>query len=729
MSNEEPDMLDLIELVVRRPGWLGVATDSRRLFDALQDGWLRPLPSRTGSIVGVNAHVREIEADGNRIPVRVQLEVARLPDLKVIAFRNDQWRFMPLSQVAATDAAVFWPGVLPVFSAGKLTVSSDEQRVRLLSIGKRIANIEVPDVSVERSNTEDTAPQVIPPDLDAGLVVPESEDPLRGAMSMALWSVPRIDPWMDVLTASLCPHAEELRKVADAVEASWWRFPPWVLSHDSKPTDAQERLWLAALTVFRSLECERPREAADRIAAAALGDCPTNDSDVVEAWHLATQRVLRAEIAIELGDWRKGPVGLAIQLVLSRPEPIAFKTWFDDNSVRLPPAVAWSAATLCGLWHGYKRLDTRFRGKPVQREVLAIQNLRMCSGRSAVRWPGVSNEPPRWRKENGNFILSWGDREIACKREQERGKWYAADLGIDDVHRKALVITKDNGWRCLSRVLTLKGGSRSISSLGGVEFGEQKIKVNGDVRIRLSPGDVIEEVIDEDAFRRLVAIEPGRLPAPPSVQVSVELREEEPGIPGLTIVRDFLAEGEERRILEQINKSEWSNELKRRVQHYGWRYDYKSKQVDSSMRIGSLPDWADVVAQRLVDEGCVQDVPDQVIVNEYIEDQSIAPHIDSPSSFGSRVAMISLLETWEMEFRKRGSKDKVIVKLDRCSAAILSGEARYDWKHSIPKRKNEPGPVKPGNKKPSRIPRRRRVSLTFRKVIGKANCPSAREVQ
>lgn len=101
-------------------------------------------------------------------------------------------------------------------------------------------------------------------------------------------------------------------------------------------------------------------------------------------------------------------------------------------------------------------------------------------------------------------------------------------------------------------------------------------------------------------------------------------------------------------------------------------------------------------------------------------------HVDSPASFTGVVAMVSLLESWEMQFRKRRENTKV-VRLERRSATILEGEARYKWTHEIPKRKTEPGPVKPGKKRPSRIPRDRRVSLTFRKVIDAARDRPRRE--
>ena len=54
------------------PDWLGLVIDNRRLFDALQDGWLRP--SGSGVPVGVGAYVgNPQEAFGNRIPVIIEV--------------------------------------------------------------------------------------------------------------------------------------------------------------------------------------------------------------------------------------------------------------------------------------------------------------------------------------------------------------------------------------------------------------------------------------------------------------------------------------------------------------------------------------------------------------------------------------------------------------------------------------------------------------------------------
>ena len=723
MARAEPDLFDFAgaDRAVR-PDWLGLVVDNRQLFEALQDDWLRPPLDAAGWFAGINTYLSGLrEPEGHRIFIHARLDFARLPNVDVVACRDGRWQQVLLSDVHASDAAVFWPGALPLFSSPTLSVASDEQRVRLSSMGKRIANIELPETDVNCDVQASPMPTAPLPELSSSIKIPLAQDSVRGAISMALWAIPRIDPWLDLLTESLSTGSARLTEAADGVDAGWWRFPPWARSAGANPTSVQDRLWLAATDVFSSPDHARPRETTDQIAASASRDASLSETRTIESWRAATHELLRADAAIQHENWREQPVGLAIQLVLSRPEPTTFKTWFDRDSVDLPPAVAWSAAVLCGLRHGYRNLDTRFRGKQVQRELVAVQTLRRCLGETDMAWPDVSDDPPKWERRPENFALSWGGRELACKRWLERGKWYAADLGVDTIQREALAIATERGWRCSRSVMHLEEGTRSISGSGSIMAHESRVKTRGVVQVDLLPGDKVEECLDAESFRRLVAVEPGCVPAPPTSEGHGEPHRPVDTISGLKLIADFLSEAEETQIVSEIDRADWSTELQRRVQHYGWRYDYKSRQVDPSMRIGPLPDWATRVAERLVDHGYFKEgPPDQVIVNEYCGSQGIAPHIDSPSSFAGVVAMISLLETWEMEFRKRRSRAKVTHKLDRRSATILTGEARYQWKHEIPKRKTEPGPVKPGNKRPSRLTRHRRISLTFRKVIGPA---------
>ena len=705
-----------------RAHWLGLATDHRRLFGALADGWLRPLPSRAGVLIGVGTYAveRTDASGGHPIVVRIRLDAAKLPALAVSVRRGERWVPSRLGEIEETDTALYWPGALPAFAFCGISVSTEEERRRLEGLARSVSNVDLAATarqvvvdSEEAVEFEDALPEA-----SHTFVIPEDEDAIHGAMSMAVWAVPRIDPWLDVLTASLASDRARLPQVAAGVEAGWWRFPPWMRpSDDPPPAGVDECLWRAVVDVFRDRSAERPigpREHAERIAAEALRlGGRSAESGAVSTWLHETDRILRAESTIHFDDWRACPVGVALQLVLTRPEPSAFRTWFQERP-DLPPAVAWSAAALCGLLHGHRRLDRHFRGDALQRELLSILALRACAGDGQeVDWPSMTAEAPQWRRDGGELVLSWGGREFARKPEKARGKWFAADFDDAVVKREAQAVAGKMAWSCVHREIVLTDARIPLSGSGVLTVlgdSERRLEVRGPVQMRVPSAAVGEEVLDVESFRRAVVVEAGTLPNPPAVQ-GHGVRFETVDVPDLLYVADFLSEGEEDHVVTVIDQSAWSSELQRRVQHYGWRYDYKARQIDSSMRLGPLPEWAARLARRLVSSGILSDVPDQVIVNEYVGNQGISRHVDSESSFADGIAMLSLLESWEMVFREKGKQGrKVIQKLERRSAAIMTGDARYRWTHEIPKRRHEPGRVKRG----------RRISLTFRKVLVRA---------
>lgn len=194
-----------------------------------------------------------------------------------------------------------------------------------------------------------------------------------------------------------------------------------------------------------------------------------------------------------------------------------------------------------------------------------------------------------------------------------------------------------------------------------------------------------------------------------------------PTIAGLLLVPDFIDREQERRLLETVDNELWSSELKRRVQHYGYRYDYKSRAVRSECYLGPLPDWLAELAVGLVERGVMPEVPDQVIVNEYMPGQGIAAHVDCPPCFGEHIASLSLGSQCLMEFTSLDKAERGTVPLPGRSLLALRGAARYGWKHAIPPRQSD----SIGGR---RVPRGRRVSLTFRKVIlaqGDGNLPSS----
>jgi alkylated DNA repair dioxygenase AlkB len=186
--------------------------------------------------------------------------------------------------------------------------------------------------------------------------------------------------------------------------------------------------------------------------------------------------------------------------------------------------------------------------------------------------------------------------------------------------------------------------------------------------------------------------------------------EPERQIPGLVYLQDHINPAEEQALLRKIDSLPWLSDLKRRVQHYGYRYDYKARAVTQDLYLGLLPDWLSTHAAALHREGIFEQPPDQVIVNEYLPGQGIAPHVDCVPCFTGTVASLSLGSPCVMNFSRTDGGRKVSRLLEPRSLLVLSGEARYQWTHAIAPRKADAFAGKT-------IPRTRRVSLTFRKVL------------
>jgi alkylated DNA repair dioxygenase AlkB len=178
------------------------------------------------------------------------------------------------------------------------------------------------------------------------------------------------------------------------------------------------------------------------------------------------------------------------------------------------------------------------------------------------------------------------------------------------------------------------------------------------------------------------------------------------GISGLSYCHDFMTPSEQARVLEAIDELPWCSDLSRRVQHYGYKYNYKARQIDETMRVGQLPEFAVELGQRLVKQGLLLERPDQVIINEYLPGQGIALHIDCEPCFKDGIATISLGSVYPLTLKDTFGTREVQVPLALGSALALYGAARYRWKHGIVAKKSDSG-----------VERGRRVSVTFRSVI------------
>jgi len=236
-------------------------------------------------------------------------------------------------------------------------------------------------------------------------------------------------------------------------------------------------------------------------------------------------------------------------------------------------------------------------------------------------------------------------------------------------------------------------------------------------------------------------------------------------IPGLILVNDFVSVQEEAELVKILTgpSVHWAVQerpsggvVRRRVQHYGYVFDYKTSDVLRAETGLCPPMPADKTSQASChqiqgaedrgkdrhrqcaegsfDEGwsmlgsvtsrlrsyapLVQNV-NQITVNEYPPSVGIGSHVDTPSAFADGICSVSLGGDVVMEFREvkttndgfnieTGVKKQVF--LPRRSLLIMSGDSRYCWEHSIASRMTDTveGVVRR---------REKRVSITYRTAI------------
>ena len=241
-------------------------------------------------------------------------------------------------------------------------------------------------------------------------------------------------------------------------------------------------------------------------------------------------------------------------------------------------------------------------------------------------------------------------------------------------------------------------------------------------------------------------------------------------VPGLVLVPEYVTPQQEKVLMAVLTgpHAPWSpsqnnfsgtGTVKRRVQHYGYVFDYETANVlrDRCAQGSDCPPMPQVPQEELntldsymtqaADQGKGWELlagliektrrhdfqgsgahsPEaaegelaygslnQMTVNEYKPGDGIGAHVDTPSAFSDGLISISLNSGIVMEFRKvqdEGSKEilKKLVYLPPRSLLLMSGAARYGWKHYIVTRMTDTHNGKV-------LTRGLRVSLTLRTAI------------
>jgi len=183
-------------------------------------------------------------------------------------------------------------------------------------------------------------------------------------------------------------------------------------------------------------------------------------------------------------------------------------------------------------------------------------------------------------------------------------------------------------------------------------------------------------------------------------------------IPGLFYISDIYDLDD---IINNLDEKKWfnvnpRNPNSRRVQHYGYSYNYRTSNV--SKKCDTIPDIL-LPIRDLLGKICKikKLIPDdyifnQCIINRYETGQGIGKHIDT-TNYGSVIGCYTAKSGCYMVFTRNTEKVKIYVKPN--SLYIMSGEARYNWYHQML-------PVKTDLVLGQSINRKTRISLTFRNV-------------
>jgi alkylated DNA repair protein alkB family protein 8 len=242
-------------------------------------------------------------------------------------------------------------------------------------------------------------------------------------------------------------------------------------------------------------------------------------------------------------------------------------------------------------------------------------------------------------------------------------------------------------------------------------------------------------------------------------------------VPGLRIVPDFIDAEEESRLLalfDGTSGAAWEEGISRRVQHYGFAFNYRTIMLDYNRAVPPIPEQCSPLIARMsvvraeqereekageqetatADMSASEAPPalplSQLTINEYEPGQGIAAHIDTFNCFGPDIFVISLQSGITMSLTHRSRMDvvgevggvgdkrfdsstadlrpeharKKHVWLPPRSLLVLSGEARYEWGHCISSRMNDKVDGK-------LVPRGKRISLTFRQAFRPNDPPTS----
>jgi len=180
---------------------------------------------------------------------------------------------------------------------------------------------------------------------------------------------------------------------------------------------------------------------------------------------------------------------------------------------------------------------------------------------------------------------------------------------------------------------------------------------------------------------------------------------------GLNIITNAIKSHTEHRLMQYIGSNSWKKASNRRVQHYGYTFNTEHFHCKNT-----IVNPCDPIPQVFVEElsqalGEPATDFNQVVIDEYMPGQALPLHIENISLFNEKIIILSLGSDVFMQFIT-DSRNIHSIFVPRRSITILTGDARWYWKHGVPSHMSELD-----SKAWKKIqPLDTRMTITFRKL-------------
>ena len=203
-----------------------------------------------------------------------------------------------------------------------------------------------------------------------------------------------------------------------------------------------------------------------------------------------------------------------------------------------------------------------------------------------------------------------------------------------------------------------------------------------------------------------------------AASLSLPRAEDVEGVPGLIYVPGFVDAAEQEELLSLLDEGAgWDVKTfeGRHMIHYGTEFAYSRGQIVGAHTVPDTGDVLTALVDRLVEGGAFPQRPNQTLACRYPPGGGIGYHVDRTDIFGDIVVGLSLVIPTRFGFKPVDPDDerRVILMMEPGSLYILSGQARFTWRHGIPRK---PRLYKRFRADPDAYVGQHRISLTFRDI-------------